>query len=1070
MSRTVAFLVVLILAIVGLAAGFAIDTASSGDSRPVAAVESRPAAAVRFTPASFRFPKTSADQEETEPAVPIRLTASDGTGLSLVALEANGILEPPFAFTELRLTFENPRNEVIEGRFRIALPPGAALSRFAMKIGDSWQEGEVVERQRARQAYEDFLHRRQDPALLEQEAGNEFSARVFPIPARSRKELIVSYSHALARSDEPYVLPLLGLSEVGRLDVRVLLGDRPAAGAEASNLGGQVSDRRVVELHKRAWTPDRDFEIGQDRIASRAGLRHGNLAVARVAAPVEAVPQEISGLYVLVDSSASRALGYATQVRRLAELVAGLRGGAGGATPLGVAVFDQEIVPVFEGTAAGFGQEEVRRLGARRPLGASDLDRALAWLGDRLSQEGRKYPRVLLITDGVATAGETETRALKAAVHALGAHGVERLDVLAVGGLRDEAALRELTTGNLAHDGQRIDGDASLSEIARRLTLACRSGIAVTVEGAEWVWPQTLDGVQPGDETLVFADLPAGRPLRLALDGRPVPLGGELASAERPLLERAWVQARIERLLHLRETDFASDDDLRRALGHEVTELSVQHRVLSPFTALLVLETEADYARFGLDRRALADILTVGLGGLEVLARSRPARSPADAVAAVPKRRARPDLEALGYVGSPEAVPGEPVDAEAEGIEGGVEGGISGGVIGGVVGGTPGGVVSAVPAPPPPPRAMPQLQQPVEVPDAAEPEADDAPLRIGSPREQVEETIAPESRRAEEKERQVAPYTGRFAEVMRHLAAGQIAPARALAEAWIAEAPGDVLALLALGEVWEAAGETAAAARAYGSLIDLYPSRVDLRRLAGERLERLGDAGLELAIDTYRKAVLDRPDHPTGHRLLAWALLLAGRFEEAFEALEKGLEQDYPGGRFAGADRVLKEDLGLLAAAWLRAEPARREEVLGRLETQGSQIESEPSLRFILTWETDANDVDLHVYDRQGGHAYYSEAALPSGGNLYADVTTGYGPECFVVREPAEKAAAPYRLRAHYYNRGPMGYGMGILQIVGHDGEGRLSVEPRPFVVMADGAMVDLGAVGERKTARKLGR
>jgi Vault protein inter-alpha-trypsin domain len=130
--------------------------------------------------ASFRFAKTPAGHPESEPAAPISLTASDGTGLALVALEANGVLEPPLAFTELHLTFENPRDQRIEGRFRIALPPGAALSRFAMKNDFGWQEGEVVERQLARVAYEDFLHRRQDPALLEQEAGNEFSARVFP--------------------------------------------------------------------------------------------------------------------------------------------------------------------------------------------------------------------------------------------------------------------------------------------------------------------------------------------------------------------------------------------------------------------------------------------------------------------------------------------------------------------------------------------------------------------------------------------------------------------------------------------------------------------------------------------------------------------------------------------------------------------------------------------------------------------------------------------------------------------------------------------------------------------------
>ena len=1002
-------------------------------------------------PASLRLPKVSPAPPEAGPAAPIRLTASDGTGLTLVSLEANGVLQPPLAFTELRLTFDNPRDQTIEGRFRIALPPGAALSRFAMKIGDAWQEGEVVERQRARVAYEDSLHRRQDPALLEQEAGNEFSARVFPIPARGRKELIVSYSYELARADEPYRLPLLGLSEVGRLDARVLLGDRPAAGS-ASNLGGEVSERRVVELHKRDWTPDRDLEIRQDQAALHAGLRHENLVVARVDAPVAAAADEISGLYVLVDSSASRALGYAAQARRLGELIAGLRGGAGVATPLGVAAFDQEVVPLFEGRAGDWGEAEARRLAGRRPLGASDLHQALAWLDERLGKGGRRYPRVLLITDGVATAGETGTHALREAVRALGARGVERLDVLSFGGLRDDEVLRELVAGNLDRDGQRIDGGAPLSEVARRLTLACRSGIKVKVDGAAWVWPETLDGQQPGDQALVYADLPAGKPFRLSLAGKPVSVG-EPAPAERPLLERAWAQARIARLVHLREAAAGGDEDLRRALTLQITELSLKHRILSPYTALLVLETPADYARFGFDRKALADILTVGPGGLEVLARKAPSLPAGEAVTQNAKRSAEAELRSLGDVGgAPEAqapaAAAEPAPApilETIAVEGGVVGGVPGGVAGGTVAGVPS------------PR-------------------DDAPRRAGSPVEVPPPPAVPrpEPRREGTEDGKtlpkVAPYSGRFAEVMDRLADGRVAEARSLAEAWSAEAPGDVLALLALGEAWEAAGERAQAARAYGSLIDLFPSRADLRRLAGERLERLGDAALPLAIDTYRKAAVERPDHPSGHRLLAWALLRAGRFQEAFEALETGVEQRYPQGRFAGVDRVMREDLGLLAAAWLRAEPRKRGELLERLRAHGATLAEEPSIRFVLTWETDANDVDLHVYDRKGGHAYYGQKTLPSGGELVADVTTGYGPECFAVPSPASRDAAPYRLWAHYYSRGPMGYGMGTVQVVRHDGKGRLTVEPRPFVVMADNAMVDLGEAVEGKREIKPGK
>jgi len=121
-------------------------------------------------------------------------------------------------------------------------------------------------------------------------------------------------------------------------------------------------------------------------------------------------------------------------------------------------------------------------------------------------------------------------------------------------------------------------------------------------------------------------------------------------------------------------------------------------------------------------------------------------------------------------------------------------------------------------------------------------------------------------------------------------------------------------------------------------------------------------------------------------------------------------------------------------------------------------------MRFILNWETDANDVDFHIHDARGGHAFYSAPHLPSGGDLYADVTTGYGPECFTIRGPAAGRAAPYQLQAHYYSRGPMGYGMGKLQIIDHDGRGNLRFDERPFVIMQDGAFVDLGPVAAEGT------
>jgi len=1000
-----------------------------------------------------------------EPAPPMSLTASDGTGLRLVSLDGRAVIDGPIAFTELLLRFENPQDRVIEGRFAITLPESAAISRLAMRLDSGWQEAEVVERQLARRAYEDFLHRRQDPALLEKEAGNEFRARIFPIPARGTKEIIVSYSQELTRRDSIYRLPLRGLPEIERLGVEALVGTSSAAG------GAFTYNRRRLEQQK--YVPDRDFEVALE--SEVAGLRNRELVLARVRPELDTRTEKIGALLVLFDTSASRALGFTREVEHLGELVAALAAAHGSGMHLAVATFDQVVTPVFEGEAADFGRPQLDAILARRPLGASNLHGALTWAG-----KATGYDRVVVVTDGIATAGPSETDALRTA--AAGLRGsVERLDVVLVGGIRDFEAARKLVAGTLERDGVVLDGTLGAQELAAKIGHTTLSGIAVSVAGAEWVWPERLDGVQPGDEVLVYAGLgknalASGRPVDVHLSGpidqhAIVPLQG----VTRPLLERSAAGARIARLAHQRDGLAAGDRAMRDRLRDQIVELSTRYRVLSDFTALLVLETEDDYARFGIDRRGLAEIMTVGKKGIEVFSRAQPvviARDPEPRRGATDKTKKKPAKEKAGEVDDPGAVrelersfddddddykdtgargdqdgdgvldvadelpapppetpgpvstprPSEEAAPEADQVEGALERlEVTGGAAGGVAGGAAGDSVDA--------RSEARAAHVVARPPAQEPEEPKGP----------------------------PPYTGKMADIMASLSAGASEKAVIEALAWRSESPGDVMALVALGAALEARGNYALAARAYGSIIDLFPSRADMRRFAAERLERLGASGANLAADSFAKAVTQRPDHLTGHRLLAYALVRAGRLEEAFGAIEDGLGRTYPSGRFAGGVRILREDLGIIAAAWLKQAPEKRAAVLERLRAAGVSLATKPSLRFVLNWETDANDVDFHIHDGKGGHAFYSQKELPSGGALYEDVTTGYGPECFTIE--GRPTAYPYKLQIHYYSRGPMGYGMGKLEIMEHDGKGNLRFDLRPFVVMNDGAFVDLGVV-----------
>ncbi len=1004
---------------------------------------------------------------------PISLTASDGTGLTLTRLEAKAVVEGPLAFTELHLTFQNPLDRRLEGRFAITLPDGAALSRFAMAQGSKWMEAEVVERQAARRAYEDFLHRRQDPALLENDGGNQFSARVFPIEPRGTKELIVSFSHEARGA---YVLPLRGLPAIGEVvaSVEVARPDRAGPAFDQTN------------MHQTAWTPDRDLVVSL--ASAPAAVRADDLVAIAIDPLARAAPARLTALTVMVDSSASRALGYAAQLEDLATMIAAVARDQGGGLPLVVAAFDQDVEEIYRGRADGFGADAIARLQARAALGASDLAGALRWVGAKGAGG-----RLVLVTDAVSTVGDEA--AVLAAAGAL-APRVDRVDAVLVGGLRDRAAAARLVAA-LPEDGAVIDGARGPVEVARRLGQATRSGLKVAVLGALWVWPETIDGAQPGDVTVVLAALaPPLRSSTIVVTAGDARVEASAVTVPRPLLERAAVGAELARLDGQRIT--ATDRAIKDELGKRIVEMSTRNRVMSSLTGFLVLETEADYARFGIARTALADILVVGKAGVELtqrhdvafIAKDPPTTTKAkdDFDKKPAKKTATISADDDGD-GSLDEVGGE------DGGEGGDEAGNDANAVedspteqpGADHVGREGGrgetqaraqaenqrqearVAADAPRPMPGPATPPPPPPRVADPSAPDLASDRLVAgagavdgrRAGAVAEaRLEQRPEPEDDGAKSGP---PPWTGTFAEVMQQLRAGQKTEGLAVAWTWRRRDPGDVLALIALGEAFEAASQPGAAARAYGSIIDLFPGRADLRRFAAERLERVGAAGRALAIDSYRQAVASRPDHLTGHRLLAYALVRAGDLPGAFAAIEAGLARTYPDDRFRGGPRILTEDLGILGAAWIARAPAQRAAIEARLAKAGATLATTPTLRFVLYWETDANDVDFHIRDGRGRHAFFRQMQLASGGELYADVTTGYGPECFTI--PGTPRAYPYQLQIHYYSRGPMGYGMGALEVMRHDGKGGLGFEHRPYMIMADGAFVDLGTVDDKTAA-----
>jgi Vault protein inter-alpha-trypsin domain len=1002
---------------------------------------------------------------------PITLLARDGTDLPLVALEVRGAVEDPLAFTELHLEFENPEPRSLDATLRVRMPGNARVTRFAAFIEGSWRDAEVVERKPG--ALQPSLYEPAQVAIDPSPDGDQHFEVLLPsVPPRSKQQLRLSYTETFDRVDMPYRVRVAGLHDVPRFDARVVVRSQPdpllevwAGNRLPEQLGMDEQGRRVLELHRRDWTATADFVVPTSGLR-RTGVRSGRKVAVRInplshdhAAPMKA-------LTILFDTSASRAVGYHDRVEHLAELIEALQPWTGNTLWLRLIAFDQSIETVYEGPLGDIDRRVFDRLQARRALGASNLVsvlRHVETIGARASSEAAvevgggdddddedteldelASNRVLLISDGMATAGVSERSALLAAAADLAHVDFARLDVIADHGRRDLWTLRTLVR-KLPQPGLVLDEADGARKIVRRLLRTVHDDVKISVPGARWYYPEVVHGLQSDDEVLVFADvetLSAGMTVAVESHGKQshiVPL----VDVEDTLVGWAIEHARVEFLVNTLE-DKADGQPLaaRKQLWRRLVQNSKQSRIVNDYTRLEMVDDRGDYERVQLDPAALPDVLVAGPDGVEARVRGLP-NALADsnvplANARLPRFASEPlavDRLLLLAQEDVSAGPSGLSSAEADAVM--AVGDIEAGYL---------GESRRVLTP------LPEVEPPAD-----SPAAELARMRMAKP--------APERKRS--RPRSLPPardpddaYQGNLLTVMNLLAWGDVAEAKQVAWRWREAEPTEVMAVVALGETLEANAELEAAARAYGSIIDMYPQRADMRRFAGSRLEHLGSVGGRLAIDSYRRARQQRPDHPSSHRLLAFALVHVGQAERAFDVLEAGLRRDWSSdfsGAFVGVEKVLREDLGLIAAVWLAGEPDRKDEILARLEQLGAELETEPSLRFVLTWETGANDVDLHVRDVLGSHAYYENRGLDTGGVLYYDVTNGYGPEVFTII--GQPTGYPYNLQVHYYARGPNGYGMGKVQIVEHDGRGRLGFDDRPFVVMKDRAFIDLGSL-----------
>ena len=107
------------------------------------------------------------------------------------------VINNGYAITEVHQTFYNPNPDNLEAMYSFPLPKSASLSEVTIYAGEREIQGEVLEKQKARQIYQDEKSRGNDSGLAEKNEFYTFEFKVYPVPANGEAKIRFLYYQPL---------------------------------------------------------------------------------------------------------------------------------------------------------------------------------------------------------------------------------------------------------------------------------------------------------------------------------------------------------------------------------------------------------------------------------------------------------------------------------------------------------------------------------------------------------------------------------------------------------------------------------------------------------------------------------------------------------------------------------------------------------------------------------------------------------------------------------------------------------------------------------------------------------
>ena len=535
------------------------------------------------------------------------------------------------AVTEVEQVFLNTENRVVEALYTFPVPKQASVSNFSMWINGKEMIGEVVEKERARQIYDDYKQRRRDPGLLEQVDYKRFEMRIFPIAPGAEQRVRVTYYQELDFDHDRanYTYPLATMTQAsadqktsGRfsfsLDVK---SEVPIVELKSPSHGDQFVT--VQHANPHYWQASletqqadlsRDLIIdygverprtGIDLITSKNGREDGYFQLTMTAGKELESALKGSDYVFVVDISGSMANDGKLALSR--DSVNAFVQSLGDEDRFELIVFNISATTLFSDISAVNAETKGRAaefLRSQKAMGGTVLHPAIE-AAYRYHNNDRQL-NVVALSDGMTE--QREQRELLQLIKQRPS-GVS-VFCIGVGNEVNRPLLGQLAseTGGLAafmSSGDNFEQQAKA--FRRKLTRPAATNVKITLDGADVydVEPQALPNLYHGQPVRMYGRYKKSGPTKVQVKaevlGSPLEQTVEVTlpagDDKNPEIERMWALHRCERLIADGRRDGTPGP------VNEIVRLCEGYSIASEYASFIVLENDAEYQRWKIDRR-----------------------------------------------------------------------------------------------------------------------------------------------------------------------------------------------------------------------------------------------------------------------------------------------------------------------------------------------------------------------------------------------------------------------------------------------------------------------------------